>query len=808
MKTPVENPLPSDDSTHDEFPDLPEEDRELMNALRQSVQEVQPDARFAAQLEEELHQTRAALPQPVQTSRAGRFFGSTARTIGWGLAILLLMLGLGWSIQNLRPVASAPAAVPSTIGPTSVQSYPTPTQGATSPTTSPELPKSTPASSTPAGLSSPFFPGDTLVLQSNFPEVPLNPTVYQLVSGPKLTIDNILAKAHQLGVDGHVYKANGEGNGPVFVVSDGLQRILFLGSADTFFYDSNYITAAAGTLALPAVDVQTATAETWLKARNLLDFPYKVTTDPGQPGLVQFERILDGFPMRYGQNRPVSIRVSIDEHAKVKRVEFVSVPVQAVGPLPIRSAAQAWDDLVNGPSLLNNNGPDSVEITRGGVFTSNVQTWGRTYPLGKPIEMFGYLSVLPAAEAGVPPEITFNNYPLTGDTSNLLQVNPVGQFLQILGTMDSDATGKLSFRMNGWQTSAFSDDNQEGTIERDGTKAYLNTAAKRLLLADLPGDVPTGLHVSVRGVVIDGNPPELDWMYVQTGATSSGGGGGGGGFHELNLTGAVLPTPTIVPFPKEGERVDGLIGYPTMIIHQFQNGTHVVEYNIALDYSNSQPELGHVLTLASGSGLAGIENYLKLPVKVWGQITFLQNGKPGLSVERFEPEYPGLHYQLFVGKYEIVNLDNQTVLRFVTQDNQVYVLKSSLQYGAAVAVGRPGDLILVEGLAYPGDTFAGYPLITEAGSSVVTSNEELNHYKIAAAQPEIITETTPPPGLQLVIKDIELVYYTPDLRGVGQNIEASGVPMYIQPAWRFSGTYSDGTPVEILVQAAASQFLK
>ncbi len=812
MKTPANPPAnpkqPEDDRIPDEFNELPAEERELMAALRQAVQEVKPNARFASELEEQLKE-RPANPNPLR--RALQPLQSATRSLAWVGLVLLFMVGLGWAITTLRPSAGAVGTQPAT----STRSAAVTSAPAASPTPTPAAetsPAPTQAAQPgPNGVTSPYLPGDTLYLQASLPAQPAAQTLYQLQSGALLTAESAKVKARQLGIEGHVYRSPSEGSSLVLVVTDGVQRVVFVGSTDTFFYVANYVTAPSGTLNLPSVEAQKQAAESWLQTHHLLDYPYHVQTKPGQPGQVQFVRLLESLPMQYENNQPVGLTVTIDEKGQVKQVDSTFHTLLELQALPLRSSAQAWADLQSGPKAGGStglSGPSLVAISSGGVSTSTLQTWLHSYPTGQPIEMFGYLAILQSAESGLPPEITFNNYPLTGDTSSLLQAAPLGQFLQLLGMLQPGPTGGLVFKMSGWQTSAFADESLEGTIERQGAEAFLTGSRGRLRLANLPAQVPGGAQATVRGVVLEGQNPEIDWMFVQTGTNEGGGGGGGSGFKELNLSGNALPTATPQPMPAPGDRVDGMTAYPEMTIHHYPDGAVITETLLGLDFARTRPELGSLTALTEGPGAAGLQAYLRLPVKVWGSFGSPIAGKPALQIERFEPLYPDAHYQAYVGRCQSVTLENKSVIKLTTLDNQVYVLKSSLDYGAGAIVGRPGDLVLVEGVVFPGETFAGLPLLRESGASVVPDQAFINTYQISASRPGVIDEPAPSAGQKLVISRVELVYITPDLRGVGQDLSTFATPLYVQPAWRFSGQYANGTPVTILVQAAAAQYLK
>ncbi len=816
MKTPAENPQNNNSPVPEEFQDLPGEEQELMAALRQTMQQVRPNARFANELQQELSERIASPANPKLGSQSSTMLRAAFKTISWAGMALALTLGLAWIFQNTRPTAKIPLAASSPAPASQVLAEATPSPLPPAQQTDTPIPTAQPAPTTTLeditnSVSSPYLPGDRLVLKVSLPDGPPQQTLYQLIGGMALNVDTARAKARQLGIEGHVYNTPSEGGGPILVVTDGIQRVLFLGSVENFFYDANLLTAPEGSLNLPPVDAQIQAAKTWLEERSLLDFPHHVLTNPGQPGLVQFNQILSDLPIYAGRARPVSIDVTINELGQVKRVESTLPTFQHAALIPLRSAAQAWQDIQNG-SPDNFLASSPLEISVGWPYTSTVQTWGRRYPIGQPVQMFGYLEILQSAEPGIAPLITFNNYLLSGSTTSLLQNANLGVFLHLMGTLENTSSGSQVFKISGWQTSSFMDESLEGTLEFKDGKTYLVSADRgRLLLIDAPAELQTailpGAPVNARGIVLEGANPQMDWMFIQTGSTGSGGGGGGAGFKELNLTGSPIPAPTVAPLPSAGERVDGLIGYPTMTIHQYLDGSTTIETILGLESTLPGTEIGGLVTVAQGAGLAGIEDYLRLPVRVWGVIEGVQNGKPILNVERFEPIYPGVHYAAFVGRYEAVTLDGQTVLRLTTQDNQMFILESSIGFGANSSVGRPGDLIIIEGTVFPDKSFAGYPVITESSASMVTNQDDMASYVIRSALPDTVIEEKPAAGRYLTINQVELVYYTPNLSGVGYTLPAAGA-LYIQPVWRFSGQYSDGTAVEILVQAAAPELLK
>ena len=82
---------------------------------------------------------------------------------------------------------------------------------------------------------------------------------------------------------------------------------------------------------------------------------------------------------------------------------------------------------------------------------------------------------------------------------------------------------------------------------------------------------------------------------------------------------------------------------------------------------------------------------------------------------------------------------------------------------------------------------------------------------VTADQPTITTEqpgeqpTGSLPTATMTIEKVELVYYISDPRYAVADPTAD--PAYIQPMWRFTGHYNDGSTFEFLVQALRDEFL-
>jgi hypothetical protein len=245
-----------------------------------------------------------------------------------------------------------------------------------------------------------------------------------------------------------------------------------------------------------------------------------------------------------------------------------------------------------------------------------------------------------------------------------------------------------------------------------------------------------------------------------------------------------------------------------MSIRQFSDGRQVTETYWLMEPNEKFPD---GLSLLLFGNLQGLEAYNQYPIRIWGTLEDNTQQPYRCNVERYELTYPGLQPQTWIGTEQAATVEGKQVLLFTDQDGKQYVLKSSIDYDPDNLFGVAGDLIEITGFVYPDSNFGGYAVIREVSAGNVRdlnssapdqAGEGNNPFEIP-----IISEPGPIQGSDVAtIENIELVYYTADLRflpGVENN-----PPFYIQPVWRFSGHYQNGTAFEILVQALAEQYLK
>jgi hypothetical protein len=414
----------------------------------------------------------------------------------------------------------------------------------------------------------------------------------------------------------------------------------------------------------------------------------------------------------------------------------------------------------------------------------------------------------------------------------------MGKFLHLWGQLAENQAGKRLFAVSAWEISSLPEEFLTGLVQRkDGQAQLLTGDGRALLLSDIPEDVPDGSQVEARGVLLPGEPATLDWFYFSTGMPASGGygafstclggGGGGGGdgksssfgggsFALPNLSGQPLPPPTQDPagFPV-GQRAEGMVGTVNVALFQSPGVDQRKEVSIWVQPSEGIPQTQEFLL--EGGLPEEIDSFHSLPVQITGEIVRYQENRPVIKVESFEPLYPGLKIEAWIGVQEAVTLEDQPALLLHTENGQTFVLKYSIGSGEDSRVGLPGDRVIIEGLAIPGQAFGGYPVLQEMAAGIAGEDEDLNSYQISSNQPVVVDgEMMGGPDLSalegtVTIDQVELVYSAVSLRhctaDLADNPEV--VPyLYVQPVWRFRGAFEDGRRFEVQIQALPDEYLR
>jgi hypothetical protein len=140
-------------------------------------------------------------------------------------------------------------------------------------------------------------------------------------------------------------------------------------------------------------------------------------------------------------------------------------------------------------------------------------------------------------------------------------------------------------------------------------------------------------------------------------------------------------------------------------------------------------------------------------------------------------------------------------------DGMEYVLGSSIDNPGVDNGIAPGDPVVVEGIIIPDHTFAGYVVITDYSVDPAPGMESLNDYQSISLSPVVIPEAGKAGSRRIAtVTKIDLAYYTDNPRNLSQ--QPGMTALYVQPVWRFTGTFDDGAWFQLIVQALNPQYLK
>jgi hypothetical protein len=808
---------------------LPPEDRQLADHLESLAQSLTPDAKFERELEKRLMNTS---PEP----KAKGFFAQALSTLGWAGALVALALILSWAIRTLTPSPPQPAAggTPNLI--------PSP-----SPTGKEE-------STTPPGKTY-GWNGTSLTLNVPLPDTPAEASVYNYQPEQFATLESARALAAQFGMTGAVYETVGEiPTTKDFLIVDGNQW-LHVRSDQYFQYYPDYPRYVAAINGATPPSNAEAIIDEFMQSHSF-DFTYKLLPSEIYGGYVAAPLTPDGHIVCYEYFKCAGLHFTLDEQG-ILYVDGILPKYEVIGQYGIISAEEAFQKILHPESMSD---PATATGMMEGMtsFSPPIQTWLRTRPTDQIITLFGWLGSIPSLENGAP-LVTLDGYTVTGNTADIPAAFD-NTFIEATGQF-RETNEMRTFALESWKSCEGCEDGLLGTISRQGEQITLTTIDdETLLLPDVPVDLSLPLESAfVIGVRVG---ETYEWKSIDLRNTQGGGGGGGGGlgFYKLNLGGAPVPFPTPEPqiggggggngypyivvagdscqsiaaafgittdelirvnnlpadcstlqinqqilIPGQGalepQQVEGLRGMMNITIYKNADGSQRVEYGFI---PNADP---YPYLLLEGENLDALQAYQNKPVEVWGTVEF-DKDQSVIKVERYEIPFPDLQFQILRGKQTSVTLNGQSATLFTADDGKTYV---QFNPGGSVdgsTVGNLDDVILIEALAIPDETFGGYPAlrIFSAAMAVKPKDGKAAELSISADQIYVVDEANegipiPPTA---TIERVELVYYMPDPRGL---TELSPDQRYIQPAWLFVGHYSDGTEFFILVQALKTEFL-
>jgi LysM repeat protein len=258
--------------------------------------------------------------------------------------------------------------------------------------------------------------------------------------------------------------------------------------------------------------------------------------------------------------------------------------------------------------------------------------------------------------------------------------------------------------------------------------------------------------------------------------------------------------------PLVGRRFEKQRGMLGITIYQQADGSSREEFTFVINNKD-----GFLYALLEDVSLEALRPYHNRPLDIWGTVESVdESGTAVIAVEKYEAPYPGLGFQILQGTQANIEIAGAPVTLFTTEEGQSYVQMTRDGLLDMSIIGNPGDKIYAEVLIIPDEVFGGYAVMRpfSMGLAVNPKSGEPMTPEITAHEPSVLDGTFDPQSYvppDATIETVELVYYIPDPRYGSRDAGPSSG--YIQPAWRFSGHYSNGDVFEILVQALKQEYL-
>ncbi len=792
--------------------DMDPKDLTALLALKALADSLEPRPEFELRLE-------AALKMKHKDTQHRSRFPEILRYAGWAAAIVALALFLNWLIGSLAP-QRIPAAGPTSNAPTPAYT-PTP------------LVENSGESLTYT------WRGTTLTIKAALPSGPAEASVFETQPEGPTTLESAQSLAVRLGIQGSAYQPLNDVSAHTgYIITDGKQR-LFYRSDQFFTYHPDYPAFLTTAEIFPFPDAEAQIAA-FLSAHGL-DFAYKVQPSEFFGGYYAMPLTEDGAGIRYEYFQYSGLLFRFNRDG-IAAVEARLVNRKPVGVYPIRTAQEALDWLLTS---------DSEPGIQEGMHSSTgpFPTWYRQYPDDTTITLYAQPPSSFAAVDGSAPLVTLEGYPLLG-AGELPEGFASPNMVRATGKFTRES-GIRYFQVDSWEMLPKPQEGFMGTLQQqDGQGTLVTIEGETFSVPDLPAD----LTLPMENVYVVGyrDGSVLQWNSFNTQGFGGGGGGGGGlGLYTLNLSGTPIPFPTATPattqlspgsgFPytvvagdtfasiaqmfgltaeelmqhngitdpgtlyigqtlliPRTERAEGWQGLLSITIIKSPDGSERTQYTF-MDSVHGYYQL-------DGS-LGDLSAYQNRPIKVWGAIRE-EDPTQGMliSVEKYEVPYPDLKFSLLHGRQENQTVNGELLTVLTAEDGQTYVVLLPEGSPSSYPVDPGSEDVIVEVLAIPGETYAGYPAL-RIFSSALAINPKTNapfdltitadRVNVIEAPPEVTPEI---PTIQ--IESIELIFYTKDPTSA-----QTSSPAYIQPMWLFTGHYSNGDEFEIMVQALSQEYL-
>ncbi len=644
--------------------------------------------------------------------------------------------------------------------------------------------------------------GQSVYLNAPFPEAPAAMKIYLAKDELAASVEDVQTLAQKFGMTGEIYQVPGEIAGTTDYLMVDENQQLRIRSDRYFTYYPNYAESINSLDTKENPNANTLIDE-FMRTHGF-DLNYKIEHSEFYGGYLALPLTFDGFTIHHEHFSTNGYIFEFNENGIVS-VRSSLINYQGIVTAQVISAEEAFNKLLN---------PNNYYGILSGMHSahSGTSSWRRVHSLDQTFTYYGFLNSTNKSITGAAPLITLDGYRITGTVQNVPENMP-NTFIEAVGQFH-ELNGVKIFELESWKNYDGFEEGYQGTILQEGDQTLLiTTEGKKLSLLDIPADLPLPAeNIFITGVTRGG---EFDWKNIDNRSMTGGGGGGGGsGFYKLNISNTPMPIPTPIPTlqppilePHQFEKQRGIIG---VAITTQNDGSQRVDYLLA----TNNPDYPYLFL--EGENLQSLQAYHNRPIEIWGAVDrFDKNGNIVVKVDKFEVPFPDLQFKILKGSEKIAEIEGNNTILFTEDNGQSYVELAPNCYDM-ISPESIGDIdeigqgILIEALIVPDQTLGGYPTVCIFSRTIAVNptNGEPVDLEITADQPYITDESIPsginPPTMN--IENVELVYFTPDMRYY-PTPDPNAEPPYLQPAWRFSGHYSNGSEFEFIVQALKAEFL-
>lgn len=369
-----------------------------------------------------------------------------------------------------------------------------------------------------------------LILNAILPTEPAVAPVYEEPGTGLLTLEDAYRFAGLFGMSGpvytEVYPAPAEGEvgawtpPTVYRSFDGTRE---LSVGDTYLYYYDRAAVPVNEIEMMPFAQAGPLAESFLRDRGLLDFPYQMITQNGYD--VEFRRLIDGRVVYYPE-----FQVSVNAAGQPWSVAYNPLSrLASLGDYPLRSAEEAWQ-------LVLSEGFDYQRVTFNILMDPNAapqqpvenlvdeelyRYWQRTFTDGESIILYPYPTVFRPVNAAIAgdatPRIMVEQFELVGTAEQLQALAAyAGKQVRISGTVRQYEFGQV-IELVEWQPVEFQEYTfREGNIRHEGDQTLLVTdEGETILIPGAPAELADGERIYVSGWSIEqveGATPVFNWQ--------------------------------------------------------------------------------------------------------------------------------------------------------------------------------------------------------------------------------------------------------------------------------------------------------